>query len=144
MTHIPNSPYTDVRSFAALSQALEGVGTSAYLGAASLITDKNVLTAAGSILTTEARHDAWVAAAVNKGAAWNTPYDTPLSLSGVFSLASECICSYMIPMSNLTYTSSAIHYVVPDWLPVSAGDYLPRVEAVHCDSQGRNQHRRHL
>jgi hypothetical protein len=40
-----------------------------------------------SILTAEARHDAWVASAVNKGAAWNIPYDTPLDLSAVFSLA---------------------------------------------------------
>jgi hypothetical protein len=42
-----------------------------------------------SILTAEARHDAWVASAVNKGAAWNIPYDTPLDLSAVFSLACE-------------------------------------------------------
>jgi hypothetical protein len=48
---------------------------------------QDYLTAAGSILTTEARHNAWIGSAVNKEEAWNLPYDTPLGLSGVYSLA---------------------------------------------------------
>ncbi|KAI0340377.1 hypothetical protein BDW22DRAFT_417322 [Trametopsis cervina] len=86
-------PYTDAKSFAALSAALEGTGTSAYLGAAQLITNKDILTAAGSILAVEARHDAWVASAIEKEAPFNGPNDTPLPVNGVFSIASQFITS---------------------------------------------------
>jgi hypothetical protein len=106
-------PHTDPKSFAALSVVLEGVGTSAYLGAAKYIQNKvrsaardrdsmltvltqDYLTVAGAILTPEARHDAWVGSAVNKEEAWNLPYDTPLGLSGVYSLACAQLCPRLL------------------------------------------------
>ncbi|KAH8829855.1 ferritin-like domain-containing protein [Flagelloscypha sp. PMI_526] len=91
-------PYTDPKSFAAVSQVLEGVGTSAYAGAAQLISDKNYLTAAATILSTEGRHASWIQAAVNKQAGWSGPFDVPLGLNEVFTLATPFIKS--CPDSN--------------------------------------------
>ncbi|KAJ3990632.1 ferritin-like domain-containing protein, partial [Lentinula boryana] len=78
-------PYTSPSSFAALLQLLEGVGVSAYAGAAQYVTNKDYLTTAAVILSTEARHAAWVAGPVNKENPWSGPLDTPLGLSTVYT-----------------------------------------------------------
>ncbi|KAL4931822.1 ferritin-like domain-containing protein [Aspergillus undulatus] len=74
-----NFPSIDAKSFLALGNILEGVGASAYLGAAKDIMDKAYLTAAGSILAVE-------------------PFDNPLGLNEVYTIASPFIAS--CPESN--------------------------------------------
>lgn len=53
---------------------------------------------AGSILTTESRHQAWVSSAVNKNEGWSGPYDTPVGFNVVYSAAAAFITS--CPASN--------------------------------------------
>ncbi|KAI0752513.1 ferritin-like domain-containing protein [Daedaleopsis nitida] len=110
-----NFPHTDPRSFAALSMILENVGGSAYIGAAQLLSNKDTLTAAASILAVESRHASWVSSAVLKEQGWNGAFDTPITPSGAFSLAAQFITSCpptnpalpVTPFPALTLANSA-------------------------------------
>jgi len=93
-------PANDPASFTALAAVIENVGVSAYLGAAALITEPAYVTVAGSILTTESRHQAWLNSAVLAESAWSGPEDTPLDLSEVYSIAAAFITS--CPSTNPT------------------------------------------
>ncbi len=90
-------PFTDPMSFVALASVLEGVGTSAYLGGAGLITSKTYLGVAGSILVTESIHTSLQRFNLGEIAPAN-PYGTALGLNEVYTLAASFIVS--CPASN--------------------------------------------
>ncbi|KAM0750714.1 hypothetical protein T439DRAFT_380587 [Meredithblackwellia eburnea MCA 4105] len=83
-------PLTDVATFLKISLILEGVGTAAYLGAAPDISESAYLAAAGSILTIEARHSSFLNE-VNGISGFPTPFESALTYSEVYTLASQFI-----------------------------------------------------
>ncbi|KAF4975910.1 hypothetical protein FZEAL_7383 [Fusarium zealandicum] len=83
-------PHSDVHSFLGLSSVLEGVGVSAYLGAALAIAEKEYLTAAGSILNVEARHASYIRSSLGQNP-FPAAFDTPLDFNQGFSLAAQFV-----------------------------------------------------
>ncbi|KAG4434093.1 hypothetical protein IFR05_010428 [Cadophora sp. M221] len=116
-------PMTDPKSFVALSSVIEGVGVSAYLGAAPLVTSKAYLTAAGAILVTEALHQSQQRAAIGEIPSSNV-FGTPLGFNAVYSIASGFIKS--CPETNM-----ALPVMAYPALTLVSG--LPTAQGAHID-----------
>ncbi|KAI9681567.1 MAG: hypothetical protein M1829_000764 [Trizodia sp. TS-e1964] len=97
-------PYTDARSFVALSSLLEGGGVSAYLGAAASIVNKGYLTTAGAILTIEARHSSYIRASLGESP-FPAPFDTPVDFNTIFSIAAQFITSVTGTNTKLPFSA---------------------------------------
>jgi len=98
----------DVPTMAATARVVEDLGVAAYLGAAHLVSDPVLLTAAGSILTVEARHQT-VLNILNGGSAIPQAFDIPFTPSQVLAVASPFIsgCDLGIPANpTLTVTNT--------------------------------------
>ncbi|CUM53045.1 uncharacterized protein AC631_05702 [Debaryomyces fabryi] len=90
-------PMQSAEDFVSLAATIEGVGVSAYLGASPMVMSKQYLTAAASILVTEALHQSAARNAIGEVPMVN-PLGTPMGLNAVYSIASEFIAE--CPSSN--------------------------------------------
>ena len=93
---------------AAVARVVENVGVTAYLGAANLLSDPVLLTAAGSILTVEARHQT-ILNVLNAGTAIPQAFDFAFTPSEVLALAGSFIsgCDLGVPANPpLTVTNN--------------------------------------
>lgn len=131
---------TDVRTFIVTASILEGVGVTAYLGAAADIMSKDYLTAAGSILTVESRHSAYIRAGL-KQLPFPQPFDVPLTLNEVFSLAAPFIveCPRTIRHSQSRPSPLSLSAaLIPSWLAARSNLALwvtnlhPRMAQARC------------
>ena len=83
---------------APVARVVENLGVAAYLGAAHLVTDPTLLTAAASIATVEARHQT-VLNLFNGGSAIPSAFDLAFTPSEVLAIASPFIsnCDLGVP-----------------------------------------------
>lgn len=82
----------DAKTMVATARVLEAVGVTAYLGAAPLISSSDILAAAASIATVEARHQAFIRSASGAEAV-PAPFDVALGPKAVFTMAAAFIRS---------------------------------------------------
>lgn len=71
--------------------------------AAGAVTNKGILTAAGSILTMEFRHQVWINLVANKGTPRSGAYDALLSINGTYTLPGTLNFTFYWPDSFLRY-----------------------------------------
>ena len=119
------------QQFIQLAAVVEGLSVSAYLGAAPAITTKAYLTAAGSIIVTEALHQATHRNVIRDIPMANV-FGTPLGLKAVYNIAFTFIKSCPSTTAALPVMAYPSLTIVSG-LPTAVGaliDLLPRSEPV--------------
>ncbi|KAF8845586.1 hypothetical protein BDN67DRAFT_1064880 [Paxillus ammoniavirescens] len=125
-----SSVLTDVETMVATARVVENVGVSAYLGALSAISDPSLVTAAGSIMTVEARHQT-VLNLLSDATSIPQPFDVALTPADVLALAGAFIsgCDLgvsanppltvmnggsLVPGMKLNFSSPALNGTIPE------------------------------
>lgn len=106
-------PVNQVSDMVAISFALESTGEAAYMGGVGVLENKRILSTAASIEAVEARQSSYLSG-LNGLAPWYGPFDTPLNMTQVISLAAGFIVScpstnfplVVEPVPTLTVTPS--------------------------------------
>lgn len=83
-------PYESPEEFVALAHTIENVGVSAYAGAAPMINNQEILKAALSIHSVEARHAAYLGV-LNRSLPWSGAFDEARTMEQVLAIASQFI-----------------------------------------------------
>lgn len=99
-----SSVLTDVTTMAGAARLVENTGVAAYAGAAHLISDPRLLTAAASILTVEARHQT-VLNILSSGTAIPQAFDIPLVPQEVLAIAGGFISGCDVGVTGGFYLS---------------------------------------
>ena len=114
-------PYTDPVSFVDLANMITSVGIGVYLGGSTMLVDSaQLLTTAASILTNEARHDAFLRAGVG-GSPFPTAFDTAISGLWAYNLAHMFVVScptelpgqVLLPKLSLASPAPEMHLQPP-------------------------------
>ncbi|KIL00467.1 hypothetical protein PAXRUDRAFT_129795 [Paxillus rubicundulus Ve08.2h10] len=125
-----SSVLTDVETMVATARVVENVGVSAYLGALTAISDPSLVTAAGSIMTVEARHQT-VLNLLSDATSIPQPFDMALTPADVLALAGPFIsgCDLgvsanppltvtsggsLVPGTKLYFSSPALNGTIPE------------------------------
>jgi hypothetical protein len=86
-----NFPVTNQASFLKLAYVLENTGVGAYNGAGPMLTNKQLLAAAGSIVQVEARHAAVIGLLTKSSVTPNGAFDKPISKPKVLAAVKPLI-----------------------------------------------------
>jgi hypothetical protein len=101
-----SSVLTDVETMVATARVVENVGVSAYLGALTAISDPSLVTAAGSIMTVEARHQT-VLNLLSDATSIPQPFDMALTPADVLALAGAFISGCDLGVSGTWLSAPA-------------------------------------
>jgi Ferritin-like domain len=108
-----SSVLVDVSTMVTVGRVVENVGVGAYLGAAHLVQDPRILTAAASIVTIESRHQTLLN--IFEGASTiSQPFDIPLLPQEVLAIAGSFIKGCDLGITGAFSPAPPVPFLYPD------------------------------